>query len=660
MKTRNLLISVFSLLLPSISLQAQGREADKALPTPLVTGNGFGFAVTSPDDGLLKKFYMHPYKFEKADLKNPLSEGVETTNLIESLQWYHKGENPEVDYYEHTHIIRVKNAEQQQAFFMPFELPFNALIVANRISDKSKSQLNIKWAHKLVSHQLRTISGKRIFVLKFQGLNEQLLVVPLKMDETQNLQNSDYFGGDNFSRFQTHQAWALLPANSEKDYSSLITKLQKWDQSRSFDELISEEQIKFESWRVKSPVHLSEREYKLWRQSETVLRMAQSREPNNAGRNGNGLILASLPDGAWFVPWVRDMVYATLALSRMGHQREAENAIDSFFNARPVSKMQKELANLPYQVSVVRYFGNGEEEPFFTMEGANNIELDDWGLVLWLLGEHAKSYPQSKFLDHKTYRGSVYESAKNFVVKPLLANLESYHEGLIVKADTSIWEEKQKNKKHFAFSTIMAIKGLEAFEKLAQAKNDLAIASELRTKIALLKKGFLAAFVKNNALRGALEAGVKNEVDGATLSAITLGIVSDEQIIKGTLKRMEALKEPSGGYRRVTSVEDDPKVFEYWYERQEFLFIDFLMAEVLYKQGDRASAEKIVRSIAEQSEKDHFFVPEMYVSRVNDRFKGPVGTATGAVPMVGYGAGVFELFCLLKQGINGVGKAEFF
>ena len=59
----------------------------------------------------------------------------------------------------------------------------------------------------------------------------------------------------------------------------------------------------------------SDKERRLWRQSEVMLRMAQSREPNRAGRYGNGLIVAALPD-VYSTPWARDMAWATVALAR--------------------------------------------------------------------------------------------------------------------------------------------------------------------------------------------------------------------------------------------------------------------------------------------------------------------------------------------------------
>lgn len=115
---------------------------------------------------------------------------------------------------------------------------------------------------------------------------------------------------------------------------------------------------------------------------EVLLRMAQSREPNRPGRYNNGLIVASLPNGLWFTPCVRDMAWATVALARMGHEEEARAALLAYFNARPTGKMRAETAGADYQISVVRYFGDSSEEPFFTEEGSTNIEHDDWGEAL--------------------------------------------------------------------------------------------------------------------------------------------------------------------------------------------------------------------------------------------------------------------------------------
>src|SRR5207237_9687255 len=103
----------------------------------------------------------------------------------------------------------------------------------------------------------------------------------------------------------------------------------------------------------------------------------------------NGLIVAALPD-VYSTPWVRDMAWATVALARMGHRAEARAALLAYFNARPTGKMRAAVNDAAYQISVVRYFGNGAGAPFFTREGSTNIEFDDWGEALWVLGEYLR------------------------------------------------------------------------------------------------------------------------------------------------------------------------------------------------------------------------------------------------------------------------------
>jgi GH15 family glucan-1,4-alpha-glucosidase len=111
---------------------------------------------------------------------------------------------------------------------------------------------------------------------------------------------------------------------------------------------------------------------------------------------------------------------------------------------------------------------------------------------------------------------------------------------------------------------------------------------------------------------------------------------------------MELLRVASGGYRRVRSNYTDPAIYEYWYERQEFLFVDFSLAEVERSLGREDLAAPILERIVDKSALDHNFVPEMYVALDCPLFHGAVGDPTGAIPMVGYGAGVY-LMDLLQR-----------
>jgi GH15 family glucan-1,4-alpha-glucosidase len=298
---------------------------------------------------------------------------------------------------------------------------------------------------------------------------------------------------------------------------------------------------------------------------------------------------------------------------------------------------------------VVRYFGDGEEEPFFTQEGSTNIEFDDWGEALWVLGEYLRKYDDPQILKAASYRGPLYETARDFIVKPLLANMERYGDGLIVAADTSIWEERQKDKKHFAFSTAMAIVGLREFADVARRAGDEAARRQAFDTQALLEKGFAAAFVRKGTLRGTLEDGVKNDIDGALLPIINFGVVQDPQLIRSTAERMELLKVRSGGYRRVRSTYTDPKIFEYWYERQEFLFVDLHLAELYRRLGRQIEADAMLSRIVDKAAADHDIIPEMYVALPCKLFPGKIGDPTGALPMVGYGAGAYILHLLERE-----------
>jgi GH15 family glucan-1,4-alpha-glucosidase len=479
-----------------------------------------------------------------------------------------------------------------------------------------------------------------IVLLQFDGVSESLLLIPLGPERAVTTSPQQLLS--------TSNAWALISIEDPAQLESIARAFRLWRAGLGVRALAQREIAEVNQWRVTPAVQFAnETERHLWRQSEVMLRMAQSREPNRPGRNGNGLIVACLPDGVYFTPWVRDMAYATVALARMGHQPEARAAVLAYFNAQPTGKMRAQTGGADYQVSVVRYFGNGEEEPFFTQEGATNIEFDDWGLVLWVLGEYLRLYPDPTLLTIPTYRGPLYQSARDFIAGPLLKNLESYSKGSsqgeIVAADTSIWEEHQKDKKHFAWSTAIAIVGLKEFAQVAHLANDEPTRTEALKQAALLQKGFDAAFVRDGQLHGTLEPGEKNDIDGALLPIINFGIVTDPTLIRNTVQRMELLKVASGGYKRVRSNYTDPAIFEYWYEKEEFLFVDFSLAEVNRRLGRTAQAGALLQRIVDKSAADHNIIPEMYVAVPCQLFPGQIGDPTGALPMVGYGAGEYIL-----------------
>lgn len=608
-----------------------------AAASHLVTGNGFGFAVVAPEKGAATSFYPHPHSYLRQDPAKPLGEGIETPNFIKRLGWGGRQRAGTAEYVEDSQVIRLRRPDGDAVFFMPFGFDRPALIISRKGPLTNKGSWHVEWNRPVRSRKVISAAGAEL--LRFAGIAEPLLLIPLgPVREARAAQP-----------LAASAAWALIALESESEADAAIGDFGRWRAGLGAEQLLSREIAQLEQWRAKPPVRFNnDKERHLWRQSEVMLRIAQSREPNRAHRHGNGLIVAALPD-VYSTPWVRDMAWSTVALARMGHRAEARAALLAYFNAQPTGVMRSAVNGADYQVSVVRYWGDGAEEPFFTQEGATNIEFDDWGEALWVLGEYLRRYDDPALLRESTYRGPLYESARDFIVKPLMANMEKFGDGLIVGEDTSIWEEHQKDAKHFAFSTAMAIVGLREFARVAGLAGDEPGRRQALDTKALLERGFAAAFVRDGKLRGTLEKGEKNDIDGALIPIINFGIVENRQLIRDAVDRMKLIKVRSGGYRRVRSNYTDPKIFEYWYERQEFLFVDLSLAELYRRLGRNSQADAMLSRIVDKAAADHDIIPEMYVALPCRLFPGKIGDPTGALPMVGYGAGAYILHLLERE-----------
>jgi GH15 family glucan-1,4-alpha-glucosidase len=130
---------------------------------------------------------------------------------------------------------------------------------------------------------------------------------------------------------------------------------------------------------------------------------------------------------------------------------------------------------------------------------------------------------------------------------------------------------------------------------------------------------------------------------------INFGIVRDPEVIRDAVDRVKLLKVASGGYRRVRSTYTDPSIYEYWYEKQEFLFVDLSLAELYRRIGRNADADAMLDRITAKAAADHNIIPEMYVAVPCKLFPGKIGDPTGAIPMVGYGAGAYVLHLIERE-----------
>jgi len=607
--------------------------------SPLVSGNGFGFAVVDTR-GIATRLYAHPYRFERAN-PDVTKEGDSTPNLIKRMVWLpaDAGEKveaasadaagqdkPEISYLNQSQIVSCKFSSHQSLFFMPFGLKRNALITFDRpVDSRHPLQLCPHWQNEIEYDEVVNVRDTGYHLYRFRGVKEHVLLArldgcsPLSVTGTQKLAGS---------------GWAVLVLEDKKDAPAAFDDFLQWQNGLDGNALVEREIRELDQWRVNpAVVFKSDQERKLWRQSETVLRMGQVQEVDRPGRINHGLILASLPDGVWFTPWVRDMAYALIALTRMGHEAEAREGIVAWFKARPMGLWRKDTRGLDYQISVTRYYGDGSEEADYSCQASENCEFDDWGLALWAISEYWQKTHDRSLLLEKTYRGTIYDTMRDYVVKPLLGNLDTCGDGLIVAEDSSCWEEHQHNKRHYASSTVAAIPGLRGFLTIASAMDDKPAVKLVREKLALLEKGFENAFVKDGFVRGVAEVDTqpKSEVDGATVEAFNLGIVDDTNVIAKTLSKYELLKTASGGYRRNLGPSN--------YEAHEFLLIDFNLVRMYLKLGKFVEAARMLSTLVSKSDQDNDLIAEMFVSAKDKAETGEIGDPAGSVPMVGFGAG---------------------
>jgi hypothetical protein len=367
-----------------------------------------------------------------------------------------------------------------------------------------------------------------------------------------------------------------------------------WWASRTPDALVAQELADWESYRVAPPAGLSAAETRVFRQAETVLRVAQSREPAPSA----GQLVAALPPGQWWISWVRDMSYATAALARMGHAAEANAAVDFFKHAK-VGGYETEVG-VPYSISVVRYFGDGEEESDSNTDGPN-IEFDGFGLAPWAA--------------HLAGRSDLDDSART-----LTSLLDPTG---LVKADSSIWEVHWNGKqRRFAYTSAAAARGLcsAGMSMPAAALRD-AIVKNLVGSDGAIHQSYEA-----------LGAGTPS-IDAAAIEAINFGLIDPAgPTASATFAAIDgALKVPSGhGYMR----NQDGGT----YDSAEWLFIDLRVSDALRRMGKTAAADALLGWVTAQADLNHDLIPELF-----DR---TTGDYSGSIPMVGFGAGAYILTLL--------------
>ncbi|NOY78113.1 MAG: glycoside hydrolase family 15 protein [Calditrichaeota bacterium] len=400
----------------------------------------------------------------------------------------------------------------------------------------------------------------------------------------------------------------------------------RWARKKTPQDVLHSEMMWWKTWQKQSriPKNLTQSQRHLFLQSLVVLKMAQCREEGLA----KGQILASLPPGMWNIAWVRDGAYSIVALARSGHFKEARMGLQFMLRAKSgfyehfIWKGKDYGVGMPYQISVCRYFGSGKEESDFNENGPN-IELDGFGLFLWAMDEYVSRSKDVAFLREN------WKEILEKVAEPLLRSRDSLG---VIRAESGPWERHLPGA-HFAYTTASAINGFRAVSHLAGLLNDEPHHQFYANVSADLTQHFSRVFLDStrHILKGRLEGSFPGTLDASAIEAFNWAVFPpDSPLSRKTLavyRKNLHIKNRSFGFCRLLSPD--------WYDRQEWVFVDFRMAKALRAVGQTKDSQQIVAWIEDQAAKNFDLIAELFEEKTAD-YKG-------AVPMAGYGAGAYIL-----------------
>jgi GH15 family glucan-1,4-alpha-glucosidase len=675
----------------------------------LTTGNGHGFQVFDHNKHRIVQFLEHPYRYigPQPNREPPAErqgDGVGRRNLAYDVFFGLKGaggagwlsddtsgELPE--YVEQTNIIRVPGTiggvKAESFYFAPFGLERNVMVGLLHAPGASDGYAlfnfhmgNGRTDPDATGESMRGVAGVPKAIVERGPGGGAMVYVPLagvdhascdgvydKGKAGQDLTDNAACNGNDLAAGMQKKlgadGWMGFAASyveNEADADAAAAAIAAWAGARAPDAILGDAKKEWDAWRKPLPAGTalcSDDEKKLWRMGEAILRMGQVREANIPGvRKNHGMVLASLPSGEWHTGWVRDGVYSVVALARSGHFEEARMALDFFLDAfemNPASvatgpgqtingkkgKYQNYVRNKAYRISVTRYYGTGEEEADWNADGPN-VETDGWGLVLWAARVYVELSGDVKWLDRVTFDGTVWDALQKGIADPIEANLETNG---IMAADSSIWEVHDGKKRHYAYTTLTAARGLCDMAGIANKANKAAEVTRYQGLAKRVRDGFLSSFVDpQGALAGSIEGlGNGKYTDGAVAEAFTWNVLADwkGETAKATLDLLSKLRVDSEGFKR-----NDDGLSSY--DNNEWILVDLRIANAQRRAGNTAEADRIVAHVTSKAAANFYLIPELF----NDTAQaGEIGIYTGSIPMVGYGGGAYIMTMLDRSGV---------
>ena len=381
------------------------------------------------------------------------------------------------------------------------------------------------------------------------------------------------------------------------------------------------------------PAGISDAERAVYRQSMAMLRMGQVRGRAANPDGGDGQILASLPPGMWNISWVRDQAFAIDGMLDAGMLPESRAALEFWWRDQSgrgqwvcCDRDGGPWVGSPYALSVVRYFGNGNEETDVNGQGPN-VEFDGFGLALAVTERYVVATGDQAFL--VSHQQAIFDRTADVLVG--LIEPSGPTAGLI-RADSSIWETHwyDGGRQHTTFTQAAAVRGLDAAARLAARLGDSAREVRYQSAAATIRQAIVTRLVNptTNILR-ASDQQTRNYLDAAASAAYLWDAIAvTHPSATATLAAFDAglRNEQTGhGYRR----NDDGGE----YDLREWVSVDLWMAQLRYRRTERAAGDALLAWVTAQARLNFDVVPENY-DRVTADY-------IGEVPMLGFGAAAY-------------------
>lgn len=407
-------------------------------------------------------------------------------------------------------------------------------------------------------------------------------------------------------------------------YNSALNKIRK-----SKYNLLEDERRYMQSVfaRCHIPTGISRAERNLAEQSIAIMKMSQVGE-QEIFPLANGQILASLRPGNWAISWVRDACYAIQGMTAVGMYPEAAKGLAFMLHAAPSNQFIHYVhtdgkdygIQVPYQISVTRYFGNGREESDYGETNGPNIEIDDFGLFLTAFSDYVKKSGDTAFLLQ-------WRTTMNQLVNAIIANLDDKS---LIRRDSGPWEHHLPGRQ-FVFTNAVCARGIDMYADLLKKYDKLsipyaAVANKIKTAI---KEHYL---INHSFFKGNIQDSLPTDhyyFDAASIELFANGLFRDPVLFRSHMKEydynLRGAHDPSKGYIRFNS--DDS------YENQEWPFAGLRVAVAEIQQGDRSKAKQQIDRITSIAARNGNQIPEI-ISLELQRYRG-------SIPMVGYGAGAY-------------------